>query len=200
MAEYTFTHRKNPSDVIKLKEGIFIEWIKKEAILDLQIEKSTNYAPVTVRFDASKSFIKNDDIVKFVYDYGDGVKEERDAINPGHRYGKAGDYTVTLTVIWSTGKTYSLEKKLILLPPPQTVKISTSLKKAPVWQGIDFSSAESEGQIVEYYWNFGDGSISTEANPTHSYSKPGTYTASLRANFSNNNSITDEIEIEITDK
>ncbi|HPB24628.1 MAG TPA: C25 family cysteine peptidase [Bacteroidales bacterium] len=32
-----------------------------------------------------------------------------------------------------------------------------------------------------YLWNFGDGSTSTEANPTHSYSELGTYTVTLTA-------------------
>jgi PKD repeat protein len=92
----------------------------------------SNYAPVTVAFDASKSYIKNDDIIKFIYDYGDGISEERDSINLGHKYIKAGDYTVSLTVIGKTGKTYSIEKKLILLPASQEVQISTSLKRAPI--------------------------------------------------------------------
>lgn len=197
--EYVFVHRKKSDDIIKLKQFIYVEWVKKEAILDLKMEKSTNYAPVTVRFDASQSFIKNDDIIKFIYDYGDGISEERDAINPGHRYSEAGDYTVKLTVVGSTGKSYSIEKQLILLPPPQTVKISTSLKKAPIWQGIDFSSAESEWQIVEFFWDFGDGNVSTEANPTHSYKKTGIYTVKLKADFANKNSITDEMEIEIVE-
>jgi len=195
---YVFEHRRNSDDLITLTEFIYVEWIKKEAILDLKMEYDNNYAPVNVRFDASKSFIKDDDIVKFIYDYGDGIVEERDAINPGHKYDIAGDYTVTLTVIWKTWKTYSLSKKLILLPPAQEVKISTSLKKAPVWQGIDFSSAESAGQIVEYFWKFGDGNISTAANPSHSYSKAGTYTVELVAEFSNKNSISDQVEIVIT--
>ncbi len=194
---YNFVHRKKTEDTIKLKEYIYIEWIKKEAVLNLKIEKDSNYAPVTVRFDASSSFIKNDDIIKFIYDYGDGISEERDAINPWHKYTKAGDYTVSLTVIGSTGKTYSTQKKLILLPPPQEVKISTSLRKAPVWQGIDFSSAESEWQIVEYFWDFGDGNVSTEANPTYSYNRKWNYTVRLRVDFANKNSITDETEIEI---
>ncbi|MCD5375296.1 PKD domain-containing protein [Candidatus Gracilibacteria bacterium] len=197
VANYVFEHRKDNENIIQLKEYIFVEGIKKEAILDLQLEYDSNYAPVTVRFDASKSFIKNDDIIKFIYDYGDGVSEERDSINQGHKYVEAGDYTVSLTVIGKTGKTYSMSKKLILLPAPQEVQISTSLKKAPIGQGIDFSSAGSAGQIVEYFWDFGDGNISTDANPSHSYDKTGNFTVTLRADFANKNSISDEVEIEI---
>jgi hypothetical protein len=50
--------------------------MKKDAILDLSIEKTSNYAPTIVKFDASKSIIKNEDIAKFVWDYGDGVTYE----------------------------------------------------------------------------------------------------------------------------
>lgn len=171
--------------------------MKKDAILNLDMDYASRYVPVTVKFDASKSYIKNDDIVKFIYDYGDGITEERDAINPGHRYTKDGDYVITLTAVGASGKRYSITKNLSLLPVPQAVDISSSMKRAPVGQGIDFSSAKSTGQIVDYYWNFGDGDISTEANPTHVYTKAGTYTVKLEANFVNKNSDTDEIEIEI---
>lgn len=197
VVDYIFEHRKDNENTISLTEYVFVEWIKKEAILDLKMEYDSNYAPVTVRFDASKSYIKNDDIIKFIYDYGDGESEERDSINPGHKYIKAGDYTVSLTVIGKTGKTYSISKKLILLPAPQEVQISASLKKAPIGQWIDFSSAGSAGQIIEYFWDFGDGNISTEANPTHSYSKTGNFTVTLKADFANKNSISDKVGIEV---
>lgn len=195
--EYSFQHIRNQEDVITLKEFISVLWVKKEAILDLQLEYPSNYAPVVVRFDASKSFIKNDDIVKFIYDYGNGVVEERDAINPGHRYKEAWDYTIKLTVVGKTWKTYSIEKKLILLPPAQEISISPSLKRAPVGQWIDFSSAESAGQIIEYFWDFGDGNISTMANPSHSFKKAGIYEVKLRADFVNSNIKEDVVEIEI---
>jgi len=182
-----------------MKEYVYIQWVKKEAILDLKLEYPSNYVPVNVRFDASASFIKNDDIIKFEYDYGDGITEERDAINPGHRYTKAWDYTIKLTVTGKSWKKYSTQKSLILLPVPQEVEITSSMKRAPTGQGIDFSSAESSGQIVEYFWDFWDGNISTDANPTHSFSKKWLYEVTLKAEFANSNSIQDIIEIEIYD-
>ncbi len=35
------------------------------------------------------------------------------------------------------------------------------------------------GKIVAYNWEFGDGTVSNEQNPTHVYTKEGTYTARL---------------------
>ena len=197
VANYRFVHRRDETDIVNLKEFIYIEAVKKDAILKLDIEKPTDYVPVTVRFDASKSYIKDDDIVKFIYDYGDGIIEERDAINPGHKYTRPGDYEVKLTVVGASGQRYSMDKSLILKPQPQWVKVSTSLKKAPVAQWIDFSSEESEGQITGYFWDFWDGNNSTKANPTHSYTKAWKYTVSLKVDFVNSNSLEDEVEIEI---
>lgn len=197
VVNYKFVHRTIPDDIINVKEYIYIEGIKKEAIVSFKIEKDTDYVPVTVRFDASKSTIKNDDIVKFEYDYGDGVVEIRDAINPWHKYSEAWDYTIKLTVTWRSGNKYSAEKKLILKPEPQDVKIGVSIKNAPVGQGIDFSSEDSDGQITEYFWDFGDGNTSVEANPTHAYTKAWTYNVKLRVDFQNSNSLTDETEMNI---
>ena len=197
VANYKFVHRRDTNDVVNLKEFIYIEAIKKDAILKLDIEKPTDYVPVVVRFDASKSYIKNDDIVKFIYDYGDGTIEERDSINPGRKYTKPGDYEITLTVVWISGQKYSTTKSLILKPQPQWVKVSTSLKKAPILQWIDFSSEESEWQITGYFWDFGDGNNSTKANPTHSYEKSWTYVVKLKVDFVNSNTLEDEIEVEI---
>lgn len=47
---------------------------------------------------------------------------------------------------------------------------------------VNFSSAgskDNDGTISAYSWNFGDGATSTAANPAHTYSNPGTYTAQL---------------------
>ncbi|WP_410985671.1 collagenase ColA [Bacillus cereus] len=47
---------------------------------------------------------------------------------------------------------------------------------------VEFHSDGTEstgGKIVSYLWDFGDGTTSTEANPTHVYGKEGTYTVKL---------------------
>jgi len=51
-------------------------------------------------------------------------------------------------------------------------------------EGVNISmsssgSNDSDGSISSYAWNFGDGAISTSANPTHKYDNAGTYTVTL---------------------
>lgn len=60
----------------------------------------------------SLSKVNDDNIVKFTYDYGDGVIEERDAKNSGHRYLKEGNYKIKMTVTTEKGKEYSWLRKV----------------------------------------------------------------------------------------
>jgi glucose/arabinose dehydrogenase len=52
-------------------------------------------------------------------------------------------------------------------PAPLTVSFSSS------------GSADPEGQPLTYAWTFGDGATSTQANPAHTYTQAGQYTARL---------------------
>ncbi|MDD3302313.1 MAG: PKD domain-containing protein [Candidatus Gracilibacteria bacterium] len=196
--KYVFKNLKN-SNLKELTDTIYIDSVKKDILLDLEINPSEEkYVPVVIKFDASKSQIKNENIVKFIYDYGDGTApEERDAVNQGHKYTIPGTYTIKLTAITSSGNSYSITKNIVLKAKPQLAKIEASMKVAPISQGIDFSSANSEGQIVSYFWNFGDGETSTEANPTHYFDKAGTYEVKLKIEFSNHNILEDSMTIKI---
>ncbi|MGJ3242214.1 MAG: PKD domain-containing protein [Opitutales bacterium] len=43
---------------------------------------------------------------------------------------------------------------------------------------VEFAD-QSEGKIVAYHWDFGDGATSKEANPVHTFDKAGDYTVTL---------------------
>jgi PKD repeat protein len=43
---------------------------------------------------------------------------------------------------------------------------------------VNFSALDN-GEIAEWFWDFGDGSSSNDMNPTHTYTEPGSYTVTL---------------------
>ena len=66
---------------------------------------------------------------------------------------------------------------------------------------VSFSSAGSydpDGSISSYLWNFGDGSTSTSANPTHVYASANTYNVSLTVTDNNGAQNTDNTTASIT--
>ncbi len=198
--KYSFNNIKDWTTK-EINETIYINSIKKDVLLDLEIKPSEEeYAPAIIQFDASRSEVKDENITKFTFDYWDWTPpEEKDSVNKWHKYNIPWNYTIKLTVTTSSWKEYYITKKLILKPRPQLVNIKTSLKEAPVYQWIDFSSSDSEWQIIAYFWDFWDWETSTDANPTHSYKESWVYTAKLKIEFENKNVLEDKVIIKITD-
>lgn len=198
--EYTFKNIKDSTEKT-IKDTIYINSIKKDALLDLEIKPSEEeYVPITIQFDASKSEIKDENITKFIYDYWDWTPpEERDAVNKWHKYTVPWNYNIVLKVVTASWKEYSISKKLILKPRPQLAKIKVSMKEAPINQWIDFMSSDSEWQIISYFWDFWDWETSSDANPSHSYKEAWTYKVVLKAEFNNRNILEDIMIIKITD-
>jgi len=57
-------------------------------------------------------------------------------------------------------------------------------------QSVSFSSACSMN-ASSYEWDFGDGTKSTDANPTHTYAAAGTYTVKMMAMSKNGKKMND---------
>lgn len=141
------------------------------------------YEGVAISFSSSGSSDSDGSIVSFSWNFGDGATSTQ--ANPSHAYASAGNYTATLTVTDDDGDSDN---------DTATVTISVQpSNQAPVAEAngpytgtediaISFSSAGSadpDGSISSYSWNFGDGGTSTAANPTHVYADPGNYTVTL---------------------
>ena len=66
------------------------------------------------------------------------------------------------------------------LPPVASIQQSNDLCADPLAYAFDGSgSTDGDGSIVSYAWDFGDGAVSTAANPSHTYAGLGTYTVTL---------------------
>jgi glucose/arabinose dehydrogenase/PKD repeat protein/type 1 glutamine amidotransferase len=62
---------------------------------------------------------------------------------------------------------------------------------------VAFSSGKAGG--VAYRWDFGDGSRgSTEANPTHAYTRGGSFTATLTVRYANGERVTSTTAVSVT--
>jgi PKD repeat protein len=55
---------------------------------------------------------------------------------------------------------------------------TADLTSGPVSLTVNFTD-QSTGDITSWSWDFGDEATSTEQNPSHTYTDPGTYTVSL---------------------
>lgn len=117
-------------------------------------------------------------IVKWVWNYGDGVIDTLTSAPFQHSYLLPGNYIVTLKVTNSKGCTdsFSLVNPLVI-SRPQALFSTQDTMSCPN-QAIVFSNF-STGPSLSYTWYFGDGSTSTAAIPTHTYSANGIFTVKL---------------------
>ncbi len=70
-----------------------------------------------------------------------------------------------------------------------------------VGQTVQFRDASTaEGTIVEWRWDFGDGTTATEQNPTHAYQEAGTYTVKLTVRDEQGNADTAEKTLEVFER
>ncbi len=140
---------------------------------DFTANPTSGDAPLAVTFtDASSG-----DIGDWSWDFGDGASST--AQNPSHTYTAAGMYTASLTVTRSDGgDTDTKNVTITVTPPAPTADFTASTTSGTAPLAVTFTDA-STGDVGKWLWDFGDGTTSTAQNPTHTYSAPGTYTASL---------------------
>ena len=100
--------------------------------------------------------------------------------NPVHTYRVNGTYNVTLTVYGPSGSdTFTYPGCVTVGPLPPLARIGADPQRADYAPlSVTFTDT-SMGDITGWLWNFGDGSISTEQNPVHTYQKQGNYSVSL---------------------
>ena len=150
---------------------------------DFTANVTSGSEPLTVEFiDQSMYF---DSIESYTWDFGDGNVTVTSSPSIVHTYIQNGTYTVSLTVngtragevvVDTIVKTNYIE--VYDTQPTANFYAEPTSGSAPLTVSFYDNSTSYDG-IVAWEWDFGDGTNSTERNPTHTYTEAGTYTVKL---------------------
>lgn len=128
------------------------------------------YPPLEVTFDASASSSPNGAIVSYEWDFGDD--EAGSGVTVEHTYTEKGTYSVTLVVTDSTGATAARTDEVQALSLPPVAKFTVAPYYVTVDETVWFDASESydpDGEIVDYLWDFGDGTSDEGVVVSHEY-------------------------------
>lgn len=130
----------------------------------------------SVGLSASASFDPDGEIVQYLWEFSDGARSLGKEVR--HKFRTAGSHTVRLTVVDDRGNANFTEIQILVVnrPPSAVIRIDQSALFTGEEVGIDgLSSSDSEGNIVSWCWELGDGNTSSGPSLTHAYALPGTY-------------------------
>jgi PKD repeat protein len=145
--------------------------LQSSAVADFTILQSDDCVPATVEFTNQSS----ENATGFKWTFEGGTPATSTQENPTVIYNTAGSFDVELIVFAPAGNDTILMENIVTIgsDPAAAFLFSTS------GTTVEFENLSSNANSFE--WNFGDGDISLEQNPSHTYAEFGTYLISLIA-------------------
>ncbi|CAN5569257.1 hypothetical protein BH11BAC1_BH11BAC1_06740 [soil metagenome] len=146
--------------------------IVQVTIVDLPVASFNSNVPcgLTAGFtDASTGGIS------YAWDFGDGGTSA--LTSPSHTYATDGNYVVTLIISSINGCVDTVQQQITISP----VAVA-AFNFPPPQCNLQVIFQNTSANATNYSWDFGDGSASTNANPSHTYNDTGTYVITLIAN------------------
>jgi PKD repeat protein len=119
----------------------------------------------------------------YVWNFGDGTTGSGMVV--AHQYRAVGTYPVSLTVTDPRGAQAVLILPVTVGPgAPPTVAFTTSPAEPAPGQNVFFNASESRpapGRVlVDYFWDFGDGTTATGVAVSHTYAAEGSFVVTLK--------------------
>ncbi len=145
----------------------------------------TSCGNLTVNFQNLTTISSPGVVASYLWDFGDGNTSTQ--LSPQHTYSNFGNYTVTLTAVSADAcnTINSTSKSLTIVAGPiANFSVSDTCYNVPIQ--FTNNSTVTNGSIVAWSWNFGDGTTSASENPTHLFAAPGTYQVTLAVTSNSN--------------
>ena len=148
---------------------------------DIITENMVRSNTLDVRLDASKSYDLDNDALFFEWTLPDGTNRRESTFT--WRTPKPGVHFVGLTVDDGLGLENSIAEESITVMINRPVEaVVDSMIASCTGQTVFFNSSQSydpDGDVFSTSWDFGNGIVSDDANPTYIYETAGVYEAKL---------------------
>lgn len=162
-------------------------------------------APLTVKFDASKSMDPDGEIVAYEWDLdADNQFDDADGQNIEHEFTQVGTYKVFLRVTDNNNESDIAEVEVEVESADKVdgvIEIEGKPEKISTFMNYEFNAGKSSsrfGLITKYSWNFGDGSVVESGRSiSHSFKKSGTFDVVLSVEDSEGNKGIETMTIEV---
>ncbi|OPX68014.1 MAG: PKD domain protein [Methanoregulaceae archaeon PtaB.Bin056] len=158
------------SDVRMVTLGTYEETL----IADFTTDLSRGEVPLKVNF----TDLSTGEPSGWHWDFGDGNTSAEQ--NPSHIYSTPGVYDVSLIVHTPYQRSGVRFPSYIYAGSPPTPAFSFDTYEGLAPLTVNFTD-QSAGSPETYFWDFGDGSTSTEKDPSHTFLVQGSYRVSLTA-------------------
>jgi gliding motility-associated-like protein len=136
----------------------------------------------TTTFSNSSSVIPVDSDVISNYDWSFGEGNTSTAENPTHNYGSENVYDAELVITTNYGCKDSVTHPVSVYPLPIPDFTPTDVCLEDDSEFVDLSTVSNDhttNSVVQWNWDFGDGTTSTQQNPDNEYASDGTFNAIL---------------------
>lgn len=157
------------TDVIVINN--FIEVFAAPTI-NFTASQTIGCAPLSVDF-TDLSLPGSSNLSKWTWNFGDGGTSTQQ--NPNYIYQTPGIYDVTLVAENANGcKSDSVFSQLIEVEALPTSNFTSDVQSS-CQEPLTVNFSQQASNAISYFWDFGDGQTSNQANPSHTYNNSGVY-------------------------
>jgi M6 family metalloprotease-like protein len=133
----------------------------------------------------------------FSQDDAQALFDNYSAPNSKSNPGIDSEISITNTSVSQQNMTFYLSMTGSNFPPAVYISASPSIGAPPLTVTFTGTATDSDGTIVSYLYDFGDGTTSSQLNAVHTYNDIGNYTATFTATDDIGVSATAEVDIEV---
>lgn len=170
----------------------------------LLLNPSTGKAPLAVDADGTQSQAGDAPLLGFALDFGDGSPPFTTNVAK-YTYLSPGGFNVRLQISDVKGMKDEARSTALVtdeygnVPPSALIVASERFGRSTLQVSLQCDCTAGTAPIAGYRWEYGDGDVSTEVAPTHTYSRPGGFRIRLLVIDENGLTGQDSLDVEVTD-